>query len=224
MIPGMGADGRLFGPQAAGGLRFDICELARPERNQSLPDYARTCCTRMALDGPCVLVGVSFGGMLAFEMARYCPASAVVLVASCCRRSAVPSRYRYLELVSRLVPSGLIRRRAEVSGRLLARIERTTPEVGEVVVAMARDVDVIQLRRIARMIMRWRPKLSLACPIHQIHGSVDRIIPLAGVRPDEVVQGGGHLINLTHADQVNHFIASRALRESETAELTPEKL
>ena len=224
MIPGMGADGRLFGPQAAAGLRFEICELTRPNRGQSLPDYARSCCVRMALDAPCVLVGVSFGGMLALEMARCCPAEAVMLVASCCRRSAIPSRYHYLELISRLLPSGLIRRRAEMSGRILARLERTTPEVGEVVVAMARDVDVAQLRRIARMIMRWRPGLSLPCPIHQINGSGDRIIPISGVRPDEVVQGGGHLINMTHADQVNHFIAERSMQPLEPAELTPEKL
>jgi pimeloyl-ACP methyl ester carboxylesterase len=42
--------------------------------------------------------------------------------------------------------------------------------------------------------------------VHHIHGEIDRIIPLKGVRPDEVVPQGGHLINLTHTGQVNRFI------------------
>ncbi|HOQ88273.1 MAG TPA: homocysteine S-methyltransferase family protein, partial [Phycisphaerae bacterium] len=63
-----------------------------------------------------------------------------------------------------------------------------------------------QLRRIARMLLQWDADGNWPVPVYHIHGDADRIIPFNRVQPDEVVRGGGHLINMTHADQVNRFI------------------
>ena len=52
---------------------------------------------------------------------------------------------------------------------------------------------------------RW----SLGEEVHHIHGDRDRMMPLRRVRPDHVVRGGGHLINLTHADEVNAYMAEK---------------
>ena len=43
-------------------------------------------------------------------------------------------------------------------------------------------------------------------PICHIHGDRDRLIPLHRVRPDHVVPGAGHLLNLTHGEAVNAFL------------------
>jgi len=58
----------------------------------------------------------------------------------------------------------------------------------------------------------WRPATPPAVPIHHIHGGSDLIIPVQRVRPDVIVSGAGHLVNLTHADAVNAFIISRIER------------
>jgi pimeloyl-ACP methyl ester carboxylesterase len=60
----------------------------------------------------------------------------------------------------------------------------------------------------------WNAPSDLGCPVHHIHGSDDRMIPLARVArlsppPDRVIPGGGHVINVTHAQIVNDFIAER---------------
>jgi pimeloyl-ACP methyl ester carboxylesterase len=44
-------------------------------------------------------------------------------------------------------------------------------------------------------------------PIHHVHGDRDRLIPIRRVRADRVITGAGHLLNVTHADSVNKFIA-----------------
>ena len=44
-------------------------------------------------------------------------------------------------------------------------------------------------------------------PIHHIHGGDDRLIPVRRVNPDRVVEGAGHLLNLTHPDAVNDFLS-----------------
>ena len=44
-------------------------------------------------------------------------------------------------------------------------------------------------------------------PIFQIHGDRDRILPPGRMRPDRIIPGGGHVLSLTHAGEVNRFIA-----------------
>ncbi len=56
----------------------------------------------------------------------------------------------------------------------------------------------------------WRPTAAvLRCPLFQIHGDRDRILPCRLTRPDVIVPGAGHLLPLTHTDAVNHFLRSR---------------
>jgi pimeloyl-ACP methyl ester carboxylesterase len=206
LFPGMGADGRLFEPQARAGIQFEAAELITPLRSETLADYAARMRDAVDLAGPCVVGGVSFGGMLACEVARICGARCVVLIASCRNRAGIPSHYRMVEWMSRLVPDVLIQRRAAVSGRLLAALECIDEREQQLVMQMSREVAVPQLRRIARMILQWQTPARLPCPVYHIHGDADRIIPIRRVTPDEVVHSGGHLINLTHAEQVNSFI------------------
>ena len=216
LIPGLGADERLFGPQRATGLTFEVPTLPVPKRNEDMTRYAGRVCELLRLDdGPCVLGGVSFGGMLACEMAAHCDARAVVLIAACRDRAAIPRYYYGAELVSRLLPDVLIRRRCATSSRLLAGLENLDTEQFELIHDMAQRISVPFVRRTARMILGWRGAAEPACPVYHVHGRLDRVIPIRQLRPDVVIEEGGHLINMTHAVQVNQFITdslSRHLR------------
>ena len=91
-------------------------------------------------------------------------------------------------------------------GRILARLESLTPAQAEIIRQMSLDAPIDFLRRVGRMIVRWKGAGPLDCPVHAIHGARDHIIPMNRLRPDEVIPEGGHLINLTHAPRVNAFI------------------
>jgi pimeloyl-ACP methyl ester carboxylesterase len=206
LIPGMGADERLFGPQAAGGLTFDVSPLPIPEKRDDLPTYAARLARLMDIDSNCIVGGVSFGGMVACEIARLVRPIAVFQIASCRSRTALPSYYTAVEWFSRMIPDQLIRMRAEASSRMLAALESLTPEQEELVRDMSLKVEVPFLRRVGRMIVRWKGAEEIPCPVHSIHGAKDLIIPLRHVQADEVIPDGGHMINLTHAERVNAFI------------------
>lgn len=206
LIPGMGADERLFGPQRAYGFDFEVPSMPIPEPDDDMPTYAARVRDLLALDGPCVIGGVSFGGMLACELAALCQTRCVLLIASCPSQVAIPRYYRLAEFVSRFLPDGLIHRRCIASSRLLARLESLNHQQYRLIRDMSIDVPVLFLRRVGRMILRWDGTPPLSCPRYHIHGQLDRVIPLKGNKPDEIVPDGGHLINLTHAEQVNRFI------------------
>ncbi|HYC93403.1 MAG TPA: hypothetical protein VEO54_29620 [Thermoanaerobaculia bacterium] len=63
------------------------------------------------------------------------------------------------------------------------------------------------IRWASHAVFTWEGVPRLPMPIHHVHGSRDRLIPLRRVQPDRVIHGAGHLLNITHAGAVNDFLA-----------------
>jgi pimeloyl-ACP methyl ester carboxylesterase len=61
-------------------------------------------------------------------------------------------------------------------------------------------------------ILQWQPSKLEGVPVFQIHGRRDLLIPARLVDADEYIPDGGHLINVTHAEQVNAFIGQVAAK------------
>ena len=206
LLPGMGADERVFGPQRAYGFEFEAPQMPVPKPEEDMPAYAARLKKMLDLTGPCVVGGMSFGGMVASELAMICPARCAILIATCRANSAIPRYYWWVNRLARFVPDGLVRMRCGASSRIMGKLESLDAEQQELIRLMSASVPVPFLRGAGRMILNWAGRPTLPCLSRHIHGEADVIIPLKGVLPDEVVPGGGHLINLTHAEQVNRFI------------------
>ena len=129
--------------------------------------------------------------MIALEVAKHVNPLAVVLIASCRTPLSVNQAILGCAPIARLMPEWMIR----LSGRF------GPPAVRNVIGAASR-----LLRWGPRAIARWPGVDQIAAPVFHIHGGCDRIIPVRQVRADRILRTGGHLINLTHAEQVNRFI------------------
>lgn len=239
LIPGLGTNRLLFEPQRH---HFDQALFlpdwipplqtriaGRKPIPESIADYARrlaerwkeTVLAKLETRRSYWLGGVSFGGMVALECARYLaeeklPPKGVFLIASARSSDAVPAVLRLklslLDLIGpkflpKLLPKLVVRtaRRehlSELDSRLLSRI--------------VAGANIEHLLWSARAIRAWRFKeadwkdlVRRGVRIHQIHGDGDWAIPLRKGDADTVIRGGKHLINMTHADQVNGYIASK---------------
>jgi pimeloyl-ACP methyl ester carboxylesterase/N-acetylglutamate synthase-like GNAT family acetyltransferase len=207
LLPGLGTIGRLFDPQRKAFPHLEVPTCFDPHRGESLPEYGRRMAASLA-SGPSDLVlgGVSFGGMVALEMARHLPARAVVLIASATSGQALTRVARALARAGRTLPAPALNPpRPLWPVAAWAFGTRTREE-------RALLYDLIQTSRPDLVkwglgaIVGWRPAAGPACAIRQIHGSNDRLIGARRVRAEVVVPGGGHLINVTHAAEVNAFL------------------
>jgi len=211
LFPGMACDERLFSPQRRHGLQFESPRLPHPTDGEDLPAYAARVARELVLgNGPCVLGGASFGGMLACEVASRCDCRHVILIGSCRSSAAIPGWNWALFWSAKLFPDAVIRPLAKPTTRLMARTERISREHRQLILEMCQDMPISLVRRQAAMILGWRNPSRVDCPVHQIHGRRDHMIPLAWVQADEVIPDGGHFINLTHPAEVTRFISRYA--------------
>ena len=208
ILPGLGADGRLFDPQRAVFPELEVPAWLPHHEDEWLADYARRMAETVTPSDDLCLGGVSFGGMVALEMARYLRPRAVLLIASCRTGRAIAPHLRYFVEFSHAFPQREFADGAGLSRLYVRKFGVLTPAQESFYADMLADTQPAFVRWGIAAITAWPGPGELAMPVYHIHGSADELIPLAGVRPDQVVPGGGHLLNVTHAPEVNAFLAA----------------
>jgi len=128
---------------------------------------------------------------------------------------------RVFEWLSRVWPDTFTQWARELGSRPLQWLAPMSPEQVEYFKELVRDGDLRLIRGGGRMIMQWRQPPPIACPVFHIHGSRDLLIPAATVQPTHIVEGAGHLMNLTHSEPVRNFIREVQTKLSESADSEP---
>jgi pimeloyl-ACP methyl ester carboxylesterase len=222
LFPGMAADSRIFAPQRA--LPFPVLtpDWPPPEAGEDLPAYARRVATGIDWPARFVVGGVSFGGMVAAELAAATAAGAtepapmprpmgLILIASSLTGRSVPGTYRFVNALTRAVPDQFFSFGAGFSRQFLSVFGHLGDDDRTLMADMLRKTSVGDIRRWADMIMHWQGPGPIDCPRLWIHGDRDLVIPLdqirqAGHEPEVIIPGGSHLMSYTDAERVNEPI------------------
>ncbi|MDQ7778273.1 MAG: alpha/beta hydrolase [Planctomycetota bacterium] len=209
LIPGLGADHRLFEPQRQRFPGLFVPTWLATERNESLQAYAGRFARAIA-DKVCdVLGGVSFGGMIAYEVARLLRPRTLVLIASGVGRQALAQSLQMLAPVAALGLTSQLATIPVLRRFVVSHLGGSTEREQKVFADMMDDADPALLNWAPNAIMRWEPKPLRGVSIKRIHGSDDRVFPPDGNHPpDLLVEGAGHLVNMTHPGPVNDFLAA----------------
>jgi pimeloyl-ACP methyl ester carboxylesterase len=215
LLPGMGADARLFRPQLDVFPNAVVPPWLTPRSREPLADYARRFAEILRPDRPCFVGGASFGGFVALEMAPHLDALACFLIGSARGPWEMPIRIRWLRPFGGTI--GLLPFPLLAPAAWLAR-----QTVGQFCHPLTRsflrhlqDTDTSFLRWASRAALTWKPSPATAdIRVFQIHGERDRVLPAKRTRADVVLPGAGHLISLTHASAVNDFLRRHMMAAS----------
>lgn len=206
LLPGLGCDRRLFAPQQELPVELVVPEMPVPGAGESLGDYA----ARIELPKPpFFLGGVSFGGMVAQAACRVVRPEGLLLIGTCRRGEEVAPYLKLLGQFRWAVPDLAVELAPTRWGLEWGRLGNLTPPQKTLLTRMWKKNRPAWIRRWGEMVLGWKGEGAPPCPAWSIHGSADGVIPCAPQKPDAVVRGGGHVINVTHAARVNRFIAER---------------
>ncbi len=213
LLPGLGADTRLLEGQRSLPARVEILAWIDPLPGESLAAYGLRMSGQINSTEPFFLGGISFGGMVALEIARHLKPRAVFLIASATSAAGVRRSLRIASPIACSTPAGLMGIGRCVPGVARHLFGARKREEVALFHAMLSGTSNQFLQWAAGATAKWPGVNDLGVPVKHVHGSCDRIIPVGNVNPDSVINGAGHLVNLTHATEVNALI-TRWMKES----------
>ncbi len=200
LLAGLGADQRQWHPQVKA-----FPDVVTPKwleflpttnrRRESLTEYAARFGATLPIGPQTVLGGLSFGGMLALEIARQLPPErkpcCVVLMGSCRHPRGTNIALRLLEWISPLIPDFVLDRGRWIGAPFLGRGGGISRKDRTLLATMGREMTTDFLRCASRAIVTWPGCEDPGVPVRHIHGSRDWVIWPWGVKPDVMVPGWG---------------------------------
>jgi pimeloyl-ACP methyl ester carboxylesterase len=208
LLTGLGVDCRLLEPQ-----RSEFPDLAcppwpEPHPRESLESYAQRLAALIPTERPLVLGGVSFGAMLAAQMAGDLKPDALVLISGCTSPAQIAPHIRAAALTMRFVPSLVGDTALGMAPPFFVRAlgPMSRPD-REFLAGLSGSVPFSFIRWGTHAILRWRGAPPAPCPVLRLHGDKDGIIPLpkgaAGDPAFTIIRGAGHVPSVSHAAEVN---------------------
>lgn len=222
LLPGLGSTPAVFDHQRkAFGDRLQTPGFIPHHPGESITVYAQRWAKQLSDpdDGrPLFLAGVSFGGMIAQEMAMHLDPKprAVMLIASTRTGDSVKPIMQLAELLGRYVPAGSVSKTLWLLKLGFALRDGLDDFDKQRLLQAAREVDPATTRWAGAAAGGWpgfKPPPGYP-PIHQIHSRKDWVLKAPG--PDtpnvQLVEGSCHLLHMTHRNTVNRFLFDTMMR------------
>ena len=209
LFPGLGGDHHYYHLQQSVPARLITPDWLEPESDrETLAHYAERMAAGIRPEGTFYIGGVSLGAMVALEASHHLKTAGVLMISGCRAYSDLSLLFKMICPAAAAMPRQWVRPVLRFAGPPgFASMERLSPPQIAVMMNMMLRHSPRQLRWSVDAMMHWEFQGKTTNPVHCIHGEIDEVIPISHVNPDEVVKGGRHLINLTHAPQVNAFLA-----------------
>jgi pimeloyl-ACP methyl ester carboxylesterase len=207
LLPGMGTNGLIFQLQKQAFPQLVVPPWIMPERHESLADYAVRFAASLDIREPCVLGGLSFGGLVALELTKHLPARGCILISSLRGRRDLPYWASLGSPIAPFLPTRVDRWVAAIGRMLQVCPGPILPREWQTRIGYLAKTQAPLLGWACRAVTSWRADATAwPCPVYQLHGARDWLFPCWRVQPDEVVPTGGHHLPLTHPFAVNAFL------------------
>ena len=203
-ISGLGADRRAFYKiMLPRGYQSVYLDWITPLADEGFEDYAKRFSQSISRDEEFVLVGLSFGGMLASELAKIVSPKKLIIISSLSSYKELPW---YFKLAGKLgihrIISPSLYKRATIMNRFMGAGNK---EMKSIVYSYVNNIDPAFIRWSLNVIVHWAHTERLSDLVH-IHGSNDHLLPYRYVKADYMIKNGGHLMVMNKADEVNSIL------------------
>ena len=174
-----------------------------PEKDESLSNYARRFASLIKNDDAFILIGLSFGGMLACEIARLRNPMKTIIISSLASSAELPWYFKQAGKIGlhKAVPIKLMK-----AGSIFKNLMgANTKEDKAIIINYAKSADPNLVRWSLHAIFNWDHPQRLPGIMH-LHGSNDRTLPVKYTHPNYIIKDGGHLMVFNKADEVNKIL------------------
>jgi pimeloyl-ACP methyl ester carboxylesterase len=204
LISGLGADQRLFGKLNLQDHRFHPVEWIEPDTDESLPAYCKRLAQQIKATGNVILIGVSFGGIVAIELARLINAKKIIIISSIKATSEKPWYFVLLPylFLHRIVSPRLLQYLLKLLRPMFGRMTNDDYQLFKL---MIKDANPKFLRWGIESVLKWQSP-SIDSEIVHIHGDRDLIFPIKKIRAAKIIKGGNHYMVVQRAEEISKIV------------------
>ena len=204
-IGGLGADSRIFQNINIPNHNLVFVEWIPPYKNESLDQYSSRLFKSFAANDINIIIGVSFGGMIAVELSRLTKVKTIILISSAKTSSDLPIHIKLGKLfnickIISFFPFTAI----YYFSSFLFGLE--SPSDRKIFKNIILDSDKSFLTWASCQIAKWKfkkPKKNII----SIHGTSDRILPFSrSIHHDYIIKKGGHFMIFNKSKEINSIL------------------
>ena len=202
-LSGFGADHRVFRKLQLNNHELIHINWIPPKAKESLKSYASRLAEQIPAEEKSCLLGISFGGMLATEIAKKRQFHHVILLSTIMTRREMRLIYRVLGKAGlyHLLPLQWLKKYHRIDNYFFGLQHRSDIKLFKKVLL---DTDFNFLKWGVEAMLKWENNQSIHCT--RIHGTKDKIIPAGKLTQVNYFIEGGHLLPLTHPKQIEGIL------------------
>lgn len=203
-VSGLGADERVFKKLKFAGYQPIHIQWIEPKTKESITDYTKRLSNQITVKNP-ILIGLSFGGIIAVEISKQITTEKVILISSTKNQQEVPfyfQIFRWLPIYQLLPAKFML-----WIGQFMASWFFSLESIHErkLLKAILFDTNARFMKWAIHQVVIWQNEL-IPNNIYHIHGECDRIFPYQFVQEDFNVKQGGHFMIMNQAEYISNLI------------------
>ncbi|WKN46183.1 alpha/beta fold hydrolase [Tunicatimonas pelagia] len=204
-ISGLGADEQAFRYIKLPNVEKRFIRWIPPQKRETLKEYTTRLLDQIDTTQPVTLIGLSFGGIVAQELASMIHCERLILISSVKQPEELSPVLRFIRSTRlyRLFPFRWVKPVfskvapywfSALSDRHRALLKVTIDETDDTFAEWAIEA-----------IMLWKGS-SVERPVIHLHGTHDRIFPVRHLHNYVPVKRGGHFMIVTHAKPISQLL------------------
>jgi pimeloyl-ACP methyl ester carboxylesterase len=222
LIPGVGANDIIF--ENLDLPDYEVVHLKWPKhkKNEGLEAYVKKLLPQIKKDTQPILIGMSFGGVVAVELAKLVNPYKVILISSIKTYHERPLKLLFLNSLKfhRLIPGKLV-----VEFRFWMRwfLGKLSTHDLQLIDRMIEDINIEFNEWAVDQVIHWKNE-EVPANLTHIHGTRDRIFPHFYIKDAIWIKGGTHFMVVNRAKEISKIIrkelvAPRTVKLTTTKEL-----
>lgn len=186
------------------GYKKNYIEWEIPSMDESLHDYALKMAKSIKPKRRTILVGYSFGGIVAQEIAKFVAVEKIILISTMKDEHEIPALFHMAKRVNFADNLPMkIYSQSDFMINLFNRYIYSLPT--QALEGFMTVTDPIYLKWSLKQITHWMPDRKFT-NIYHIHGTKDQVFPYEKITAPITVKGGDHLMILKRFTEINKIL------------------
>lgn len=204
ILSGLGADERVFDQIDFGPFSPVFIPWESREADEAFESYVKQLARHVKTPNP-VLIGISFGGIVAQEMSALLENCPVLIIASVKNRRELPFFMRLSGKTGlhKLIPMKLVLRTKCINYWLFGTKTEREKKILDQILA---DSDPAFTKWAIHQVTNWKRTEKIPGKLLHIHGDQDRIFRIRNVKPDYTIPGGTHFMTVSQPEKLSEVI------------------